>query len=479
MKAPTIPASFTWSAAHASAKAVSPATDPLGLLLGALILSDAIVALLSSFSAYGFREGSMQLPPELLLFTLLAVLLNAQALHLSGVYSRTVTAFGLREFRRVVRGWSGAFLGLLVMAYATKTSGHFSRVWAIMWYASALGGFALTRLGASVLVRAMRSRGRLGRTVAIVDLSGHGVALARRLIQHAGDEIRLVGVFTAERCGGRRNSVDDLVALARLFRIDEVLVALSSEPLEATAPILRMIGTIPTNVRLCPELPPLRVAPREAAILFGQPMLTVYSKPLAGWDRVAKRLEDLLLASVVAMLASPLLIAVALAIKLDSRGPVLFKQKRLGFNNNVFVVYKFRTMIHRPDPENDVPQAVRDDPRMTGLGRFLRRSSLDELPQLVNVLRGEMSLVGPRPHALPHNDRYARQIDDYLGRHRVQPGITGWAQVNGLRGETDTLEKMQRRVDHDLAYIDQWSFTLDLRILALTAFRCTFDRNAF
>ena len=179
------------------------------------------------------------------------------------------------------------------------------------------------------------------------------------------------------------------------------------------------------------------------------------------------------------MLISPLLVVVALAIKLDSRGPVLFKQKRLGFNNNVIVVNKFRTMAHQPDPEVDVPQAVRGDARMTRLGRFLRRSSIDELPQLVNVLRGEMSLVGPRPHALPHNERYARQIDEYLGRHRVQPGITGWAQVNGFRGETDTLDKMQRRIDHDLAYIDQWSFTLDLKILLRTLLLCLFDRNAY
>ena len=187
-------------------------------------------------------------------------------------------------------------------------------------------------------------------------------------------------------------------------------------------------------------------------------------------DRVAKRAEDLLLASVGLVLISPLLLMVVLAIKLDSRGPVLFKQKRLGFNNNTIVVYKFRTMVHRPEPETDVPQAVRGDVRVTRLGRLLRRSSIDELPQLFNVLRGEMSLVGPRPHALSHNERYAQQIDAYLGRHRVQPGITGWAQVHGLRGETDTIDKMQRQIDYDLAYIDQWSFTLDLKIMALTSF---------
>ena len=218
MKTASFPASFTWSAAHASAKALSPESDPLGLLLGALILSDAMVTLLGSFSAYGLREGFTQPPPQVMFFTLLAVVLNTQALHLSGAYSRTVVTSGLRQFRRVVRGWSGAFLGLLVLAYATKTSDQFSRVWATTSYLLSLAGFAMTRLGASVQVRAMRSRGRLGRTVAIVDLSGNGVCLAGRLIQRAGEAIRLVGVFTAERSGDRRNGVDDLVALARLFR---------------------------------------------------------------------------------------------------------------------------------------------------------------------------------------------------------------------------------------------------------------------
>jgi putative colanic acid biosynthesis UDP-glucose lipid carrier transferase len=173
------------------------------------------------------------------------------------------------------------------------------------------------------------------------------------------------------------------------------------------------------------------------------------------------------------------MLCIALLVKLDSPGPVLFRQQRLGFNNNVFVVFKFRTMKCRAEPETTVPQARRDDPRVTRVGRFLRRLSLDELPQLFNVLKGEMSLIGPRPHALVHNEQFAALIDDYLGRHRVQPGITGWAQVNGLRGETDTLAKMQRRVEYDLAYIDRWSVMLDLRILFLTTLSVLFDRSAY
>jgi putative colanic acid biosynthesis UDP-glucose lipid carrier transferase len=208
-------------------------------------------------------------------------------------------------------------------------------------------------------------------------------------------------------------------------------------------------------------------------------VLTVYRRPFTSWNRVVKRAEDIVLGAIMAVLLAPVLLLVGIIVKLDSSGPALFRQQRLGFNNNVMVVYKFRTMKHEPAPEDCVPQAQRGDKRVTRVGRFLRRSSLDELPQLLNVLKGDMSLVGPRPHAVAHNHQYAALIDDYLGRHRVQPGITGWAQVNGFRGETDTLDKMQRRVELDLVYIDRWSVLMDLRIILLTALSLVFDRDVY
>jgi len=185
------------------------------------------------------------------------------------------------------------------------------------------------------------------------------------------------------------------------------------------------------------------------------------------------------LGAVILIPMLPLMAACALLIKLDSAGPVLFRQKRYGFNNNEITVFKFRTMAHEPVPSEIVPQARRNDPRITRIGAFLRKTSLDELPQLFNVLRGEMSLVGPRPHAVAHNEHYAKIIDGYLGRHRVKPGITGWAQVNGLRGETETPEKMRMRVQYDLFYIDNWSLVFDLKILAMTSFLGFVHRNAY
>jgi putative colanic acid biosynthesis UDP-glucose lipid carrier transferase len=187
-----------------------------------------------------------------------------------------------------------------------------------------------------------------------------------------------------------------------------------------------------------------------------------------GWGPVAKRAEDLVLGAVLLVLTLPLMLAIAVAIRTDTPGPTLFRQKRRGLNGRPFDILKFRTMVYVPGPELAVPQARRHDPRVTPVGRVLRHTSLDELPQLFNVLKGQMSLVGPRPHALAHGERYAALIAGYADRHHVPPGITGWAQVHGYRGETDTLEKMQRRVDHDLAYIANRSLLLDLKILRMT-----------
>jgi putative colanic acid biosynthesis UDP-glucose lipid carrier transferase len=197
------------------------------------------------------------------------------------------------------------------------------------------------------------------------------------------------------------------------------------------------------------------------------------------WGPVAKRAEDLILGTILLVLTLPLMVVIAVAIRLDTAGPALFRQTRGGLNNRPFAILKFRTMVFVPGPELAVPQARRRDPRVTRVGRVLRRTSLDELPQLFNVLKGEMSLVGPRPHALAHDARYAALIAGYAERHRVPPGITGWAQVNGYRGETETLEKMQRRVDHDLAYLAHRSLRLDLRILLLTVRTIWRDRNAY
>lgn len=199
-------------------------------------------------------------------------------------------------------------------------------------------------------------------------------------------------------------------------------------------------------------------------------MFNLWEPPLSSWSVVVKAAEDRILATLILLLALPTLLTIAALVKLDSSGPVLFRQRRFGFKNDVFTVLKFRSSVEHVDSDDTAPQATRDDARVTRLGSFLRRHSLDELPQFLNVIKGDMSIVEPRPQAVAHNEQYAGLIDDYLSRHKVKPGITGWAQVNGLRGETDTIEKMEARVQYDLYYVDNWSLLFDLRIILLTLF---------
>ena len=486
-----------WSEAQADARARSSSLDPHRLIEGLLVVADGTVILATAGLASLLRYGPILPPTHNVIATGLALLMMLDATRRDGLdarrqYADSPTLAGTlpAQLVRVLRRWALTMMALLVAAYLTKTSDSYGRLWAAAWFALGMAGFSLVRLALMRRLRSWRRQGRLARMVAIVDLDGTGRVLARRLqTQAAGEsagEMRLLGVFAPAQAPGapaapRTATIDDLIALAQLFRIDDVLVTISWPGNPAMPGVLRRLSNMPTTVRLCPVLPPGLSAPRcQSELLLGNPTLVVCRRPLPGWHVVLKRAEDLLLGSLFIVLLSPVMLLVAAAVRVDSRGPSLFRQRRLGFNNNPITVYKFRSMTDRPQQDHgEVVQASRQDARVTRVGRFIRRTSLDELPQLFNVLRGEMSLVGPRPHAIAHNEQYSALIDDYLGRHRVQPGITGWAQVNGLRGETDTLDKMQKRVEFDLAYIERWSVVFDLRIIAQTAMGVLFHQTAY
>jgi len=273
--------------------------------------------------------------------------------------------------------------------------------------------------------------------------------------------------------------IDDLIAKVRQGQIEDVIIALPWNAEQRLLDIIGQLRQLPVHVHVGSDLISFHF-PTDINTDFyrGLPMLEVVKKPLANWLSVVKAVEDRVLAVLILIIAAPFMVAIALAIRLESPGPAVFRQTRYGFNNQAFDVFKFRTM-YIGAPGDVIRQVTRDDPRVTRVGRFLRRASLDELPQLFNVLSGKMSLVGPRPHAVDHNEYYGRIIDGYFARHKVKPGITGWAQVNGLRGETDTLEKMQYRVRYDVYYIENWSLLFDLEILMLTLFVGFAGRNAY
>ncbi len=370
-----------------------------------------------------------------------------------------------------------AFLFFLTIVFSLKASEVYSRFWLYVFAGSSFVAVVACRVVLYRVFRALSRRGMIGRTMVVL---GSGPQ-AKRFLERFGRVnpyfTTVVGVYDQDhhRLGSEvagqpvLGGIEELIAAARHAKIDDVVVAL---PWNADGPVIQAVERLkelPVNVYISSDLVGFQLAFRPALGHFQQlPLFEVVRRPISGWSSVIKTAEDYLLAGLALLLLSPLLVLVAIAIKLDSPGPVFFMQPRLGFNNRRFEIYKFRSMHHRELPEDEVRQASRDDPRVTRVGRIIRRTSIDELPQLLNVLDGSMSLVGPRPHALSHNEEFSEQVRGYFARHKVKPGITGWAQVNGCRGETRTLDKMQARIDHDLDYLRNWSLRLDLHIIFKT-----------
>ncbi len=380
-------------------------------------------------------------------------------------------------------------LGILLgLGFATRALDGLSRAWVVMWAASGLALVAAGRAGFAAWLGGLERRGVLREAVAIVGAGPLADRLIRHLHQVSAGRIEVVGVFDDRRsrlpldCTLPRGTVADLVALGRGRPLDWVIVTLPPWAEARLAEVVHALKSLSVEVALCPTHVGLGLPHRQTDILGDLPVMLLADRPLRRWDPVVKALEDKLLAALLLALLSPVLLGIALAIRLETPGPVIFRQTRQGWNNGEFTVFKFRTMRWEGEP-GPIRQTLRGgDPRVTRLGGFLRRSSLDELPQLINVLLGQMSLVGPRPHAVTMRteDRLGHEIvAEYAHRHRVKPGITGWAQVNGLRGATERADQLRRRVEHDLHYIENWSLLLDLKILALTSLRVFAREGAF
>lgn len=402
-----------------------------------------------------------------------------------GFYEFSSLAASSGGKRAVATRWTAVVLGLIAFAFALKASDGFSRVWLFSWYLGSAAALVASRTAAAwVLRRDAAAGGALARRVAIVGSNDTAQALAK-LIGESEEGVVVAGVFGADpRAATSMRGFDltgDLEALARLARagaIDDIVIAQPMASAEDMDALVNRLSILPVTISICPQYHWLRHTGGEVTRIGRAPVLHLYRRPLEGWGSLVKALEDRILGGVLLLAASPLLLAIAVAIKLQGKGPILFSQQRHGFNHAVFRIYKFRTMTVAEDGEK-VVQASADDKRVTPLGKFLRRYSLDELPQLINVVLGDMSLVGPRPHALAHNHQYAQTVENYSGRHKVKPGITGWAQVNGCRGETSENERMAERVRYDLDYIDNWSLWFDVKILAMTVLAVLFPKNAY
>lgn len=384
-----------------------------------------------------------------------------------------------------------AFLVFLVLTFSF---GHldlaFSRIWTYLFLAVSEVAFLLERRGVALLIRRFAYRGQLVRNAVIVGSRGTSEQLVRKLASKDIPWVRFLGLYDdrlnrSELLGESylvSGSVAELVAFSRECRIDDIFIVLPWGAESRLNEILERMQEIPANIHLVPEIGADWLENARFVQYFGINVLKVTAKPIEGWNYVVKWIEDKLVALTLLITLSPILLIAALAVRLESPGPILFRQKRLGFNNNIIQVLKFRTMYHEARDENAERLTSRNDSRVTRVGRLLRRYSIDELPQLFNVLKGEMSVVGPRPHALRAKAAgrlYEEVVENYAERHKIKPGITGLAQVNGWRGDTETEYKIKARVKDDIFYMENWSFMYDIKIILKTIYVVITAKEAY
>jgi putative colanic acid biosynthesis UDP-glucose lipid carrier transferase len=371
--------------------------------------------------------------------------------------------------QKIISSWLIVFFLLIALAFLSKSSNIFSRVVITSWLFLTPILLIAERLIVLFLLRLMRSQGSNSRTYIIFGNQENSALLQRKISQTP---------WTGLLHASTTENYEDLISQVGEKHIDYVFIANAENNPDMTRKVIAGLSDSTASVYIVPQLFLHNTFDAGWVTLGNTPMITVNDHPFYGSHWLLKKLEDIILGSIIFLLTLPLMLLIAIAIKLDSKGPILFKQRRYGLNGEVIQVLKFRTMKTLDDGAI-VVQASKDDPRITTLGRFLRRTSLDELPQFWNVLQGTMSIVGPRPHAVAHNEEYRQLIEGYMLRHKVKPGITGWAQVNGFRGETETLDKMQSRVEYDLFYINHWTLTLDLKIIGLTMIKGFINKSAY
>lgn len=414
------------------------------------------------------------------------------AFQFCGLYDVQFFRTSLPQMTRMLSAWTAVFLLFIGVSFFAKLGGNVSRVWLSAFFITGLAALIAQRLALRALVRSWARQGRLDRRTIIVGSDINGENLINALREQDDSDIDILGVFddrndnrALDLCAGvpKLGKIEDILEFARRTRIDLVLFALPISAETRILDMLKKLWVLPVDIRLSAHTNKLRFRPRSYSFIGDVPTLDVFEAPITDWDQVVKLTFDRVIGALILVLISPIMALVALAVRLDSPGPVLFKQKRFGFNNERIDVYKFRSLYHHQADPMAAKVVTKNDPRVTRVGRFIRKTSLDELPQLFNVVfKGNLSLVGPRPHAVQGKLEarlFDEAVDGYFARHRVKPGITGWAQINGWRGEITNEEKIQKRVEFDLYYIENWSVFFDILILLKTPFALLKSENAY
>ncbi len=461
------------------------------VLAGSVRLIDMALILATGFGALLAETGSLHLTMPHGAALLVASIFSLAFFQAADAYQVAIMRQGLSQVGRVVAGWTLVFAMFFLIRTTTGFGSVLSQSWLGTWYVAGMTALIFSRLVVYRLVRHWMETGRLERRAIIVGGGTAAAELIHELESQSDNDIRICGIFD-DRANDRSpaivagypklGNIDALVEFSRLARIDMLIVCIPLRAEQRVLQLLRRLWILPVDIRLSAHTDKVRFRNRGASFIGTVPFVDVVEKPITDWDMVAKRVFDIFFASLSLVCLSPLMLATAIAIRLDSKGPVLFRQKRYGFNNEIIDVLKFRSMRHEMADPDAKTVVTKNDSRVTKVGRFIRKTSIDELPQLFNVLRGELSLVGPRPHAVnAHTDNHTwdEVVDGYFARHKVKPGVTGWAQINGWRGEVDTPEKIEKRVECDVYYIENWSILFDLKILFMTPLSLLNTENAY
>lgn len=454
-----------------------------------LRIFDAFFLFTSGLLSFGLRFSHFNLPHTYKNVLLLGILFAVICFSSVGCYRGWRGTSFFKEAKSIVSATSLTFILLVISGFLTQSSGTFSRIWVISWLITASSLILLYRYSLRRILGLLRARGYNTRKVLIVGEGTLSNEVFNKLTSKEEFGLSVIGYLSDKDEGpgqlisnnfSRLGNIDELNSIISDEGVDQVWIAIPMSEIDTMKKVQSILAMSPVTIRFVPDIFGFQLLNHSITEVAGLPVINLSaSHMLEGKNRFLKTLEDKVLSLVILILISPILLIIAAAIKLTSPGPIIFKQYRTGNNGRDFKVYKFRSMVVHFEKDDEVTQAKKGDARVTKLGAFLRRTSLDELPQFINVLQGRMSIVGPRPHALAHNQYYKNLVESYMRRHMVKPGITGWAQVCGFRGETDTLEKMQNRVKLDLYYIENWSIWFDLKIIILTVWKGFIHKNAF
>jgi undecaprenyl-phosphate glucose phosphotransferase len=452
-------------------------------------ISDPLVVVFAAIVAYGLRFSftDLDLPKDyrtLVVFSLFCVVL---VFPLFNLYSSWRGQILFKQAKAIFSAWLSVVLLLIVILFGLKISSEYSRIWLAWWCTLGLLFLLLSRIVVYAFLQYQRKRGRNIRYVVIAGAGDLGKKVLSQVSSSPWTGYKITGFFDDNSdlikpgIKGYRvlGAISELEKYVAKNQIDEVWIALPLRAEQRVKELLYDLRHHTVNIKLIPDIFGFSLLNHSMTEVASLPAVSLSDSPMGGGNQIIKAIEDRVLGLIFIILIIPFAFLIALGVKATSPGPILYKQKRHGWDRKIINVYKFRTMDIHKENVDEITQATKNDSRVTVFGAFLRRTSLDELPQLYNVLQGRMSLVGPRPHAVQHNELFKEKVDRYMLRHMVKPGITGWAQINGLRGETDTLEKMQKRVEYDLYYIENWSLGFDLKIIFMTILKGFVNKNAY